>query len=273
MIKDLLIAIDNSAGSEPFLDTAIEFAGRLGAFAQVTMLSPGPLAAAEFAPFGAIYIPEDTLREQEAERLAEIRARLTPAKVPFELRGIADDIAWVAGDLRRNRPLADLLVVGPADGWEVPWLHRRAIETLLLSTGTPLLLLPTGSKLGAIGHAVLGWKPSREAIRTVHDLVAIAAPGATIDIVVVDEKPRDAAGQPGVADLLKHLARHGFNATAHAVATSDTTAEALETFALKRGADLLAVGGYAHSRMREVVLGGVTHNLIGGARLPVLLSH
>ncbi|WP_213981333.1 universal stress protein [Sphingomonas sp. dw_22] len=273
MIQDLLIAIDNSAGSEPFLDTAIAFAERLDAFAKVTMISAGPLAAAEFAPFGAIYVPEDVLRSDEAARLEEVRARLASAKVPVELRGISDDVAWVAGDLRRSHPLADLLVVGPADSWEVPWLHRRVVETLLLSTGTPLLLLPTQSTLAGVGHAVLGWKPSREAIRTVHDLVAIADPGAVIDVVVVDEKAEGAADQPGVADLIQHLARHGFNATAHVIATGDSAAEALEEFTLRHKADLLAVGGYAHSRVREVVLGGVTRDLLGSARVPVLLSH
>ncbi|WP_029934598.1 universal stress protein [Sphingomonas sp. UNC305MFCol5.2] len=274
MIKDLLIVIDNSSAADSFLQAAVAFTERSGARGEVAMLSPGPLAAADLAPFGALYVPDEVLQREEEARLTAVRASIAEAKCPIEVYGLRDDIAWVPHDLRLSRPMADLILVGGPDSWEVPWLHRRVLETLLLSTGTPLLIMPAGRPLGPIHRAVLGWKPSREANRAVHDLVALAEPGAAIDVMLVDEDAK-AGTRPDVVEVERHLNRHGFKPSVHVSPPGDwsSTADMLEHYAVQVGADVLVAGGYAHSRMREAVLGGVTRGLLGQVRLPVLLSH
>lgn len=274
MIKDLLVVIDNSGNAEPFLQAAVAFAERTGAHGEVAMLSPGPLAAVELAPMGALFVPDDVLREEEEARLAAVRASIAGARCPIEVYGVRDDVAWLTHDLRRGHPLADLIIVGGPDSWEVPWLRRRVLETLLLSTGTPLLIMPAERPLGPIRRAALGWKPSREANRAVHDLVALAEPGAQIDLVLVDDDP-GAGGRADVVEVERHLSRHDFKAKVHVAPHGDwsSTAEVLEHHAVRTGADVLVAGGYAHSRIREVVLGGVTRRLLEQVRLPVLLSH
>jgi nucleotide-binding universal stress UspA family protein len=274
MIKDLLVVIDNSTNSDRFLQTALTFAERLGTHAEVAMLSPGPLASARLAPFGALYVPEDVLIEEEKARLAVVRGSTAGFTCPVEVYGLHDDVAWIAHDVRLSHPLADLILVGGPESWEVPWLRQRVLETLLLSTGTPLLVLPEERPLGPIRHAVLGWKPSREANRAVHDLVSFAEPGATIELAIVDDDP-EAAVRAHVAEVERHLVRHGFKTLLHVSPTGDwsSTGEMLVHHAMKQQADLLVVGGYAHSRVREVVLGGVTRTLLNEVHLPVLLSH
>lgn len=274
MIKDLLVVIDNSSNAEPFLRAAVAFAERTSAHGEVAMLSPGPLAVDELAPFGALYVPEELLRQEEDGRLAAVRASVAGARVPIEVYGLRDDVAWLTHDLRRGHPLADLIVVGAPDSWKVPWLRRRVLETLLLSTGTPLLIMPAERPLGPVRHAVLGWKPSREANRAIHDLVALAEPAAQIDLVVIDDDP-GATRRADVVEVERHLGRHDFKVRAHVTRPGDrsSTGEILEHFAMRAGADVLAVGGYAHSRIREAVLGGVTSRLLEQVRLPVLLSH
>lgn len=274
MIKDLLVVIDNSTKSDQFLQTALAFAERVGAHAEVAMLSPGPLASARLAPLGALYVPENVLVEEERARLAVVRASIAECTCPVEVYGLHDDVAWIAHDLRLSHPLADLILVGDPDGWEVPWLRQRVLETLLLSTGTPVLVLPAERSLGPVRHAVLGWKPTREANRAVHDLIALAEPGATIELVIVDDDP-DAAVRTHAAEAERHLVRHGFKTLLHVSPTGDwsSVGEMLVHHAVKQQADLLVAGGYAHSRVREVILGGVTRTLLGAVRLPVLLSH
>jgi nucleotide-binding universal stress UspA family protein len=122
---------------------------------------------------------------------------------------------------------------------------------------------------------VVGWKPSREASRAVHDLVALAEPGAQIDLVMVDAEAGSAGHDKRAVEVERHLVRHGFKVTLHTSRRESwkTVAQMLEHFAVQRGADVLAVGGYAHSRAREVVLGGVTRDLIAQSRLPVLMAH
>jgi len=275
MIADILIVIDNGKGSEPFLEAAVGFAEQQSAQVNVLMVSPGPLAVAELAPFGALYIPEKVQLREEAERLAQVRAKLASAKVPVEVKGVCDDVAWVAGDVRRASPVADLILIGGADSWGVPWVRRRVAETLLLSSGTPLLIMPDGRSPCPIRHAVLGWKPVREAVRALHDLVLLAEPGAAIDLVVVSADGEDALRTTHAAEAQRHLVRHGFQVTPHVSQPGDwaSVAHMIEHHAVRRNADLVAIGGYGHSRLREVTLGGVSRELIAGARLPVLLSH
>jgi nucleotide-binding universal stress UspA family protein len=274
MIKDLLVVIDNSTHSDPFLQGAVAFAQRSEAHAEVAMLSPGPLASAKFAPFGALYVPDAVLIDEERARLAAVRGSIAEASCPVEVYGLRDDVAWIVHDLRLSHPLADLIMVGGPDSWEIPWLRRRVVESLLLTAGTPLLVMPENHQLGPIRKAVVGWKPSREANRAIHDLVALAEPGASIELVIVDNDT-DADKRADVAEVQRHLIRHGFKTSVHLSRSDDwpSVAERLEFVALQGQADLLVTGGYAHSRVREAVLGGVTNALLDGARIPLLLSH
>lgn len=278
MIKDLTIVIDNvHAKSAAFLKAAISMSEQWQSHARVTLLTPGPLAAPELAPVGAYFITEESLRALEAERIAAARAIVEGATCPVEVCGFHDDVAWLVGDIRRDSRIADLIVAGSIYSWEVPWLRRRLIETLLISSGTPLLLLPTSNRpLGKVRHAVFGWKPSREAVRALHDLVAIAEPGARIEVVSIDAaSEHGAAGGESGSEVRRHLVRHGFEVAVHDIARESwqTVAGALQAFAVEREADLLAIGGYAHSRVREIWLGGVTQDVIAEAELPILLSH
>ena len=205
-----------------------------------------------------------------------MRELVEGAKGPVDVRGFHDDVAWLPGDVRRSRQLADLIVVGSIYSWEVPWLRRRVLDTLLLSSGTPILLLPEDGTLEKVEHAVFGWKPSPEANRALHELVAIAEPGALIDVVMVDggDHPHGGGVDAG-AEVVRHLTSHGFKVEVHVIQLEawQTVAGVLQTFAIGRHANLLVIGGYAHSRMREVWLGGVTYDVIAETELPVLLSH
>lgn len=278
MFKDLMIVIDNfdQEKSRGFLQAALALAERCKAHATVTLLTPGPLAAAEFAPIGAFYVTEEALARDEADRISRVRELVKDAKCSVDVRGFHDDVAWLPGDVRRSRQLADLIVAGSIYSWDVPWLRRRVLDTLLLASGTPILLLPEEGTLEKIEHAVFGWKPSPEANRALHDLVAIAEPGALIDVVMVDgaSHPHSGGIEAG-AEVVRHLTSHGFNVEVHALQLEawQTVAGVLQTFAIGRRANLLAIGGYAHSRMREVWLGGATHDVIAETELPVLLSH
>jgi nucleotide-binding universal stress UspA family protein len=171
---------------------------------------------------------------------------------------------------RRSRQLADLILVGGPEEWETGWLRRRVLETAILGAGTPVLILPAGKDLASVRHAVLGWKPGPEANRAVHDLVAIAEGGATVDIVIVDQE----AGHDAGDELCRHLGRHGLAPAIHRLATDGMSeADVIHGFALRNKADLLVTGGFGHSRFREVCFGGVTRYLIEDAQLPVMLSH
>lgn len=276
MIKDLMLVVDNADKSAGFLRAGLSLAERLNAHAKVMLLTSGPLAAAEFAPFGALYVTEGALREDEMGRIERLRQLLDDARCSAEVCAFRDDIAWLPGDVRRSRQVTDLIVAGSIFCWDVPWLQRRVLDTLLLSSGTPLLLLPRDKSLEPVRHAVLGWKPSPEAARALHALIGIAEPGAVIDIVTVEGASERIPRRAEAAMEVEHyLLRHGMQPSVHIVHHEpwQTVAGELQRFAIERRADVLVVGGYAHARMREVWLGGVTRDLIGETQLPVLMAN
>jgi nucleotide-binding universal stress UspA family protein len=270
MIRDLLAIVDNATVAAPFLAHALALGELHDAHLEIAALTPSPYFAPQLLPLGAMYVPDEVLARDDKAKVEAVSALVSASKTRSSVFGLHDDVAWLAGDVRRSRQLADLVLIGSLEEWETPWLRRRVIETAIVSSGTPTIILPPRKGLARVSRAVLGWKPSPEANRAVHDLVAIAEPGAAVEIVIVDQKIERDAGD----EVVRHLARHGLKPQLHRL-ECDGVPEAgvLHGFALRSAADLLVVGGFAHSRLREIVLGGVTRTLIEETEVPVLLSH
>jgi len=274
MIREILSFIDDAEAGTAHVRALLGLAERFDAQLELGVLTAGPMMFPELAPYTSLYLPEIALRGDGEAQLGRVRALVGGAAERVDVWGFHDSIGWLAADVRDSRQIADLILIGAQETWLHGWLRRRMIETLVLSAGTPLLLLPPSGWSGGVGHAVLGWKPSAHANRVVHDLVAIAEPGAHIDIVTIGRavEPEPGSVVPG-SGIVRHLTRHGFAVELHRLDEDGLEADQLSAFAIDRKADLLAVGGFAHSRIRDIVLGGVTQGLIEKTRLPVLMAH
>jgi nucleotide-binding universal stress UspA family protein len=274
MIKDMLAVVEDGDTAAPFLKAVSAMAEARGAFLEVVALTPAPVIAPEIAPFGGLYLPEAVLLGDDKANVERVSEHLKDARCAHEVIGLHNDVAWLAGDLRRTRQVADLFVVDVEAGWRTPWLRSRVIETLIHSAGTPILILPGGRPLPPVRRIVLGWKPSPEANRALHDLALLAEPGAVIDVVTVGKRLQECEKERDThAEVKRHLARHGFAAEGHWIVNDEKIeAEVLTLYAQETGADLLVIGGFAHSRIREIVLGGVTHDFVRHTELPVLIS-
>jgi nucleotide-binding universal stress UspA family protein len=272
MTRTILTVLDDVDKGTGFIRAVQSYAVRSDARLIVDLLTPGPLVAPDLAPFGVLYLPDQMLQASSEEQVARLRATLVDPTDEVDIHGLYDDVAWLAGDVRRQRTIADLAVIGARETWAIPYLFRRVAETLALASGGPLVILPPGRSLSAIKHAVFAWKPGNEAVRALHDLVALLDPGARVDIVSCGVPPShdtDPRGHGAVAAYLKY---RGFQVGSLWQDRLSDVAEQLQTHALEIGADMLAAGAFAHSRMRELVFGGVTESLINETRLPVLLS-
>lgn len=171
---------------------------------------------------------------------------------------------------------ADLVVLGqPQPGGAAP-LAGPVLEEALFGAGRPLLVVPYAGRFDGIGREVLvGWNASAQASRALHDALPLLEGAARTTILAVNPRrgPDGHGAEPG-ADIARHLARHGLHVVAeHLVAPEITEADTLLNRAAELGADLLVLGGYGHSRLRELVLGGVTRRLLREMTVPVLLSH
>src|SRR5690606_14001873 len=122
---------------------------------------------------------------------------------------------------------------------------------------------------------LIGWNASREAARAVRDALPLLVKAGTATVLVVN--PEDAPGahgeEPG-ADIARHLARHGVTVRVERSSGAEiSVADILLNRAAEMQADMLVIGGYGHSRLREWALGGVTRRLLKEMTLPVLMSH
>src|SRR3546814_5200656 len=104
----------------------------------------------------------------------------------------------------------DVILFGPANSYDHPPIRRETADSILFSSGRPVLIVPDGYKAKAIEHVAIGWNATREATHALRDATAFASPGAKIDILVLDAKPsvKGHESEPG-ADIARHLARHG----------------------------------------------------------------
>lgn len=170
---------------------------------------------------------------------------------------------------------ADLAVVR-APTVDEPQPYAQVIEAALLGSGRPVMVAPVDWKPGPVGRKmVIGWDASREAARAMHDALLLAAKDAEITIVTVDAKPGslDHGDAPGL-DIAAHLARHGHKVELRNEAgLGRSTHEVLTQIATDMNADMMVLGGYRHSRLQQVLFGGVTRSLLRSVPLPLLLSH
>ena len=168
---------------------------------------------------------------------------------------------------------ADLLVLGQDDPESD---NTGVLETVLFDSGRPVLAIPFAGSLPTIGKRVLvGWNASREASRALHDALPLLAKAESATVFLANPKGGlGAHGEEPGADIARHLARHGVKVNvAKAVADDVSDSALLLNHASDMGADLLVMGAYGHSRLREFILGGVTRSLLREMTVPVLLSH
>jgi nucleotide-binding universal stress UspA family protein len=284
-LRDLLVVLDGSARTEVVLNVAMDLARRhdahLTGFCPLQALMPPNLSFA-LGGYPALTTLQNVADQLEGEALAKaaaIEAGFRDLLRRNEVRGDCQISRGAAGDATAQRARAtDLVVLGQADpDHKLPPAARHLVEDVLMNTGRPVLLVPFAGRFDAIGANVLvGWNATREAARAAHDALLLVEPAAKVTVVTVERgkagaEPEEMAG----AEVAEHLARHGLTVTAARTATDGSIgdADALLSYASDIGADLLVVGGYGHSRARELVLGGVSRALLQRMTVPLLMSH
>jgi nucleotide-binding universal stress UspA family protein len=171
---------------------------------------------------------------------------------------------------------ADLLVLGQVDPNEPPYAGRHLPEEVVLASGRPLLVVPHDWAPGPLGErVVVAWDANREAARAVSDALPILEQARSVVVVSINPKatPLGHGALPG-ADIALHLARHSIDVEVHPIEVDQMdVGEALLSFSGAGARDLLVMGAYAHSRVRELVLGGATRTVLARMTVPVLMAH
>lgn len=167
----------------------------------------------------------------------------------------------------------DLAMLGLPGGQEGDSSQRALAEALVFGAGRPVLLLPEGQPSTPCTRVLIAWDGSRAAALAVADARPFLQRAEAVTVVCVTQDKTLPAADPG-GQLARHLQTWGVRADVHEVPRADQpVATVLQQHARQIGADLLVMGGFGHSRLRDFVLGGATRGLLDDLRVATLLSH
>jgi len=169
---------------------------------------------------------------------------------------------------------ADLVVIArPERAGQMSYPPGLA-ESLVLSSGRPIILFPPGGKVSRVGRILVGWNATREAIRAAVDAVPLFARVDAVEVLIVDyQRQQERHGQEPGAGTARRLAGLGAQVEVQRLSSEgQDVGDLLLSQAVAFRADLLVMGAYGHSTLREWLFGGVTRTVLYQAGLPVLMS-
>ncbi len=278
-IKDLAVHVDHKEQCRKGLDVALRLAERASAHLTGIYVDSVPVSPELVAMSTAPVLLESIVEEQEQ--------RVQRAKALFDgvtaRSGVSVEWRRARGPmfeaLNVHARYADMLVItqdGGGDDGGTGSLIGGLTDSAVIESGRPVLVVPyIGAGPPFDGHVLVAWNGSRESARAVNDALPVLKLASLVEVVTIDPKATELADAPlPGADLCLHLARHGINAEAKVIPGSDVDAgNMLLSHAADVGANLIVMGAYGHSRLRELVLGGMTLHLLRHMTVPVLMSH
>jgi nucleotide-binding universal stress UspA family protein len=280
--KDLLVHVDDSKSMPARLAASTALARTFDA--HLTGLYVAPIL--QVPTFVQAQMPPEVIEIQQQHAVeAEAAAKAAFNKAVADA-GWEDRAEWrtahgnLADAVDLHARYADLTVLGQADP-DIDAADALALPgDVALSCGRPILCIPYIGAKPEVGKRVLiAWNASRESTRAVNDAMPFLSQAETVEVLVVNPQdwtwlhPERHGEEPG-ADIALHLARHGVKvAAAHTVTRDIGVGDAVLSHAADQSFDLLVMGAYGRSRLREVVLGGATEHLMHHMTIPVLLSH
>jgi nucleotide-binding universal stress UspA family protein len=229
---------------------------------------------------GAGYIPADVIDTQERDNANATKAAADHfaraagrAGVSAEPLTLSSSVSGAGEQFSRLARRFDLSVVGQAEP-ETNAIEEVIAEAALFDSGRPVIIVPYIQKAPLkLDRVMVCWDGGKTAARAVADAMPLLKRAGGVEVVIVaDEhgKEDEIAG----ADMGQHLARHGLNVEVKRMTMGDIdVADVLLSHAADIAADIIVMGGYGHSRLREFVLGGVTRSILQSMTAPVFMSH
>ena len=275
MLFKTILTVIGSKDGEADLNRAIEFATQLGAHLTVLAVDVATPPVISDYPVDVLWLEQRTA-EMKALHAAADKAQATcqVAGIPFDLERYYTEGGLIAEVIFRKALYSDLVLIGEKVRGSSDLL-RAIVNGAVFDAQRPLLVLPKNDALPATMKTVLlAWNSRAEAGRATREAIEFLAQADAVHVAVVDP---DAAysengGEPG-ADVAAFLDRHGVDVTVHQIASGGRPVQdVLAQYAADLGADLIVMGAYGHSRLRERIFGGVTQSMLENPPVPVLMA-
>ena len=279
MIKDITVYLDGTNADEIRIQSAVSLCERFDAHLTGLYINLMPEMIIANADVG-FPVAIATEMENEAIRLGDEReaglaARLDALAPLTELRRYDIFRSQVAEVIASRTRASDLMVMTQPHGEMTPETDPVVVEAALFGSGRGVFIAPpAGAPKSSYRNILLGWRDTREAARAVSEAMPFLGAAEQVVLAMVDED--GAPAQQGVepaADIARHLDRHGVPVEVRHLSKWDRTADGLLNEAKAIDADLVVVGAYGHSRLREWALGGTTRDLLASSAIPLLMAH
>ena len=275
--KSIVAYLPAAAAAERLLDVTLPLVGRFGAHLTGLHVIPHiPIYVDAGMGVGAdFYNAQDRMLAEEADRTERAyRARLGAAGMVGDwVRLPSEDEPAMRSAIAFCRT-TDLVVASQYDE-TLPGAAAYFPEDLVLGAGRPVLLVPTEGRYAEIGRRVMiAWSATRESARAAFDALPLLADAAEVRVLLIGKSGTDDPRGQSAEDVARTLRRRGVAAEAHVVAPGEgPIADQILAHAADYGADMVAMGCYGHSRLRETIFGGVTSAILDRMSLPVLMSY
>ena len=278
MIKDVIVNLEHQVARDPARDFAISIAESFDTHVAGVAFAYIP----EFPGYVMLEtIPHDMMAQMVAESEKAARAAIERfdaaarrSLVSAEHRLLKALGAVAPEILSRLARRFDLSVLMQSEPGGVN--NGDMIETSLFKSGRPLIVVPYIQKEGLkLEHVVCCWDGSRAAARAFNDALPLLAKAAKVDLLIVlNEKTTGDQKEIRGVEMAKHLARHDVKVQIETIPAADIdVTNAILSHVADISGTLIVMGGYGHAKLREVILGGVTRDMLKSMTVPVFMSH
>jgi nucleotide-binding universal stress UspA family protein len=277
MIKDIIVNLERRIGRDPARDFAISVAETFDAHVAGVAFAYTPA----FPGYAIMELPPDILAQmiEESEKTAravierfDAAARRSLVSAEHRLiKAVGAAAPAILSTLARRFDLSVFMESEP-NGVN----NDDMIETSLFQSGRPLMVVPCIQKDGLkLDRVVCCWDGSRAAARAFNDALPLLAKATKVKLlIVVNEKTKGNNNVIRGVEIATHLARHDVKVEIETVPAADIdVASAILSYVADSSGTLIVMGGYGHAKLREVILGGVTRDMLKSMTVPVFMSH
>lgn len=275
--KTILVHLDCGERTAERLQLAFGIAAKFDAHVVgLFALSAERVPSYALAEAGPAVLEAQARYRAEAERAAEARFHASAKKQGHERIEWRVSSRDAIAAVQLSARYADLVVIGQSEPDGGAGVTPHFAEEVVLGAGRPVLLVPYAGRFAETGRRVLvAWNTGREAARALADSLPLLARAQAVHLASFN--PRQGAADHGDlpgADIGLTLARHGVKVTVEQQTSKEVdVGNLILSRAADLQADLIVMGAYGHTRLRELVLGGVTRTLLQTMTVPVLMSH
>jgi nucleotide-binding universal stress UspA family protein len=278
--KTILVHVDESK----HLETRVEIAAKIAMEENAHLIGTALTGVSRFIQDTATVNPTDPaiapyleILRQRANRSLDVFESIVQriGVNSFEKR-LADDEA--AGGISLQGHYCDLIVLGQEDPDErSPAALSGFPEYVVMSSGSPTLVVPYAGKFSTMGERVLiAWNASAEAMHAVRGAMPMLRRAKLVQVAIFNPMSRpDVYGAEPGSDIALYLARHGVKVEVmqEEIDGEIDVGNALLSLAANCGSNMLVMGCYGHSRFREILLGGASRSVLESMTIPVLMAH